>query len=175
VIDVSVCSPIRPPGGPNDAGVVFRLVYLALVQVLGWLEFLRDMLTGKDSAYGSQQISILCGDNAAARDPEVYWRQIQASRAAQPLFGPLATNIDPCGFWPTAPREEPTQIGNGVPALVVQSDGDPVTRYKHGRAMHRALTGSRMLTLRGWACTPSTPTTATPASTRGSTPTWRRE
>jgi pimeloyl-ACP methyl ester carboxylesterase len=102
-------------------------------------EFLRDMLTGRDSAYGSQQISVLCGDKPAPRDPEVYWRQIEASRTAQPLFGPLATNINPCAFWPTAPRERPTRIGNDVPAMIVQSERDPVTWYEHGLVMHDAL------------------------------------
>ncbi|NUP22450.1 MAG: alpha/beta fold hydrolase, partial [Streptomyces sp.] len=43
-----------------------------------WLaEVLGFMLTGADSPYGSVQMAIVCGDIAAPRDPEVYWRDVQ--------------------------------------------------------------------------------------------------
>ena len=40
-------------------------------------------------------------------------------------------------------------MGNATPALIVQATGDPRTPYRDVRAMHAALTGSRMVTLRG--------------------------
>ncbi|MER7209199.1 alpha/beta hydrolase [Streptosporangium sp. NPDC000239] len=95
------------------------------------------------------QAPIICADRAASRDPETYFRDIQAHRADEPLYGPLIRNITPCAFWPTAPVEAPTKVRNGVPVLVVGNDGDPGSPYLGQQAMHRALTGSRMVTLRG--------------------------
>ena len=92
---------------------------------------------------------ILCADRAAPRDPDVYFRDIQAHRADEPIFGPLTRNITLCAFWPTAPIEPPTRIHNGVPALIVGATGDPRTPYPGQLAMHGDLTGSRMVTLEG--------------------------
>ncbi|WP_431967356.1 alpha/beta hydrolase [Nocardia sp. bgisy134] len=95
----------------------------------------------------SAQMAIMCGDVDAPRDQNWYWRNIEASRASQPLFGAFADNITPCAFWPT-PIESPTAIGNSVPSLIVQATGDTRTTHGGALAMHRALTGSRMVTLR---------------------------
>lgn len=112
-------------------------------------EELRFVLTGEESHYGSVQSAIICGDRAAPHDPQVYWREIQAHRASGPLFEPFTRNLHVCAFWPNRPIEPPTRIGNGVPSLIVQSTGDPATLYQHAQALHRALTGSRLLTLAG--------------------------
>ncbi|MGC4747880.1 alpha/beta hydrolase [Micromonospora sp. DT201] len=106
------------------------------------------LLTGAESATGSVQAAILCGDVPVSRDPADYWRDIRQHRASEPRFGELTRAISPCAFWPQQPRELPTVVQNGVPALIVQSTGDTRTIYRHGQAMHRALTGSRLLTLR---------------------------
>jgi pimeloyl-ACP methyl ester carboxylesterase len=92
---------------------------------------------------------IFCADRAAPRDPDVYYRDIQAHRADEPIFGALTRNITPCAFWPTAPVEPPTRVRNGVPALIVGATGDPRTPYPGQLAMHHDLTGSRMVTLEG--------------------------
>nr|WP_199193015.1 alpha/beta hydrolase [Amycolatopsis sp. BJA-103] len=103
-----------------------------------------------EPAFGfSATIANQCADRAASRDPETYYRDIQAHRAAEPLFGPLARDITPCAFWPVSPAEPPTVIGNDRPALIVGASGDPVTPYPGQRSLHRALTGSRMVTLDG--------------------------
>ncbi|GLZ41954.1 alpha/beta hydrolase [Actinokineospora sp. NBRC 105648] len=88
-----------------------------------------------------------CADRAAVRDPEAYYRDIQAHRAAEPLYGPLTRDITPCAFWPTRPVEPPTSFTTGHPALLVGAAGDPVTPYPGQRAMRHALPGSRMITL----------------------------
>ncbi|WP_433127746.1 alpha/beta hydrolase [Micromonospora sp. CA-240977] len=106
------------------------------------------LLTGGESATGSVQAAILCGDVPVSRDPGDYWRDIRQHRASEPRFGELTRAITPCAFWPQGPRERPTVVRNAVPALIVQSTGDTRTIYRHGQAMHRALTGSRLLTLR---------------------------
>lgn len=113
---------------------------------------LRDTLdflfTGVESAAGSSQIAVLCGDKAAAHDPDTYWQRIQRAGTSQPVLGPLANNISPCAYWP-APQERYTVIDNGVPALIVNSTGDTRTTYQDARALHRKLTRSRLLTLDG--------------------------
>ncbi|MFI0410795.1 alpha/beta hydrolase [Actinomadura sp. 3N508] len=110
--------------------------------------FLRFVLTPAGSSLASPVAAITCGDRAAPRDPETYWNDIQRSRARHPLFGPLKQNIWPCAFWPNPPREHPTHVGNPTPALIVSATGDTATTYEGSKAMHRALTGSRLLTLR---------------------------
>ncbi|SFO73245.1 alpha/beta hydrolase fold [Actinomadura madurae] len=110
-------------------------------------EGLRFLLTGAESAYGSQQISIICGDVAGSRDPETYWHDIQRSRPHFPVSGPAVNNISPCAYWPEPPREQPTHIHNDTPALIVAATGDPRTIYQHGQALHRFMTRSRLLTL----------------------------
>ncbi|MFI8192431.1 alpha/beta hydrolase [Streptomyces sp. NPDC085946] len=112
-------------------------------------ELLRFLLDGAGSPYGGQAAAIVCGDTAAPRDPDTYWREIQDSRQSHPLFGPLTHNIAPCAFWPGSPGEAPTEIANGTPALIVSTTGDTATTYRGSRALHRLLTGSRLLTLDG--------------------------
>ncbi|MFE6403518.1 alpha/beta hydrolase [Streptomyces alboflavus] len=111
-------------------------------------EALRGYVTGKESHYGSVQTAILCGDAAAPRDPERYWRDIQRSRAAHPVMGPLANNINPCAFW-DPPREEPTQVRRDAPALLVGATGDPRSDYQGTVALHGMLPSSKLITLKG--------------------------
>ncbi|GGR08666.1 alpha/beta hydrolase [Streptomyces netropsis] len=111
-------------------------------------EYLQGMVTSKNSHAGSVQTAILCGDVAAPRDPERYWRDIERSRAAHPLFGPLTNNIGPCAFW-DRPREEPTQVRHDAPALIVSATGDPRTPHTGAVALHGLLTGSKLITLKG--------------------------
>lgn len=98
--------------------------------------------------FGSVQVAILCADRAVSRNQETYWRDIQAHRATEPLYGPFIRNITPCAFWPTDPVEPPTEIGNDVPALILNATGDTQTIYTGAMNLHRAMTGSRLLTLK---------------------------
>ncbi|WP_380282962.1 alpha/beta hydrolase [Kitasatospora purpeofusca] len=95
------------------------------------------------------QTAIMCADRAASRDPLAYYRDIRAHRADEPLFGPLTRNLTPCTFWPVEPAEPPTRVRNAVPALLVGADGDPAATYPGQLSAHRALSGSRLVTLRG--------------------------
>ncbi|WP_375138102.1 alpha/beta hydrolase [Streptomyces sp. Act143] len=114
-----------------------------------WLaDTLKFMLTGADSHYGSVQTAILCGDIAAPRDPEIYWRDVQNSREREPLFGPVANNLNACAFW-DPPRERPTTIRDDLPALLVNATGDPRTTYEGATEVRRAWPSSRLITLRG--------------------------
>ncbi|MEV6773994.1 alpha/beta hydrolase [Nocardia sp. NPDC051030] len=103
------------------------------------VEALRD---GENSTLAQ----IACGDAGAPTDLGWYWRNIQESRSTQPIFGAMASNIEPCAFWPR-PVEAPTVVRNSVPALIVQATGDPRTPYAHGLRLHEDLSESRMVTL----------------------------
>ncbi|WP_433236160.1 alpha/beta hydrolase [Streptosporangium sp. CA-135522] len=113
---------------------------------------LEQVLTGLSSpdadGTASVQTAIQCADRAASRDPDTYYRDIQAHRVDEPLFGPLIRNLTPCSFWPVAPAEPPTRVRNDVPVLLVGATGDPAATYPGQQAAHRALTGSRLVTLR---------------------------
>lgn len=109
---------------------------------------LRFATTGEDSNHGSVQSAVICGDRAAPRDPEVYWRDIERSRAAYPHFGPLVNNIGPCAFWDT-PREEPTRVKRDAKVLIVSATGDPRTSHKGAVALHGLLPSSKLITLKG--------------------------
>ncbi|MET7301671.1 alpha/beta hydrolase [Embleya sp. NPDC005575] len=114
----------------------------------GLIGLLQFALTDGGSPHGSVQSAIFCGDVAAPRNPEVYWRDVQRSRAAHPLFGPLSNNIVPCAFW-DRPREEPTRVRRDAPIMIVAATGDPRTVYKGSVALHDQLPSSRLVTLRG--------------------------
>lgn len=94
----------------------------------------------------SPQMAVMCGDAAAPHDPAWYWSNIEAARPTLPIFGALTNNLTPCVGWP-APAEPLTVIDNSHPILIVQATGDTRTTYGSAQAMHRALTGSRMVTL----------------------------
>ncbi|WP_228001919.1 alpha/beta hydrolase [Nocardia australiensis] len=108
---------------------------------------LRELLQALQSGENSAEADIACGDAEAPRDPEWYWRNIERTRTAQPVFGALANNIQPCAFWPQ-PVEPPTLVRNAVPALIVQATGDPRTPYPGAVHLHHNMTGSRLVTLR---------------------------
>ncbi|MEU2873589.1 alpha/beta hydrolase [Streptomyces olivoreticuli] len=56
--------------------------------------------------------------------------------------------MTPCAFWKPG-GEQQTTIDNKVGALITQNEWDSQTPLPAGRAMHRALRGSRMLTVAG--------------------------
>ncbi|MFE9174028.1 alpha/beta hydrolase [Streptomyces kebangsaanensis] len=112
-------------------------------------ETLRFVLDAASSRDVSPAAAIICGDRAAPRNPEVYWRDVQRSRSRHPLFGPITDNLFPCAFWPEPPREPPTRITGDAPALIISATGDTATTYRGSQALHRLLTASRLLTVRG--------------------------
>ncbi|MEV5201096.1 alpha/beta hydrolase [Streptomyces sp. NPDC053720] len=108
---------------------------------------LRHLLHGAAEPSGVQA-AVLRRDVAAPRDPEAYWRGIERSRAAHPVFGPMTNNIGPYAFW-DRPREEPTQVRRAPLALIVAATGDPRTTYKSSVTLYEQLLGSKLLTLKG--------------------------
>lgn len=108
---------------------------------------LADTLEALRNSENSALAVIACGDVGAPTDPSWYQRGIERARVGEPVFGTLAANIQPCAFWPR-PLEQPTVVRNTVPALILQATGDIRTPYHHGAALHRAMSGSRLVTLR---------------------------
>ncbi|MCM6775211.1 alpha/beta hydrolase [Nocardia sp. CDC159] len=108
---------------------------------------LRATLTALRTGENSALAEIACSDAGAPTDPAWYQRNIEATRATQPVFGAMANNIQPCAFWPR-PVEPPTAVRNSVPALILQATGDPRTPYAHALQLHAAMPESRLITLR---------------------------
>ncbi|WP_425549382.1 alpha/beta fold hydrolase [Actinomadura miaoliensis] len=105
-------------------------------------------LRGDESRYGSAQSAIICGDAAAPRDPQVYWRDVRKDLKRHPVFGGLGANTNPCAFWAWAPREPLTEAAVELPALLVGATGDTRTIYRDTVSLHEALNGSRLITLK---------------------------
>ncbi|MEW1546076.1 alpha/beta hydrolase [Streptomyces tsukubensis] len=94
----------------------------------------------------SGQFAILCGDAAWPRSPGTYARDSVRDGKRYPLYGDFASNITPCAFW-DRPVEPPTKVDNRVPALILQNEWDSQTPLNTARGLHRALKGSRMVTV----------------------------
>lgn len=94
--------------------------------------------------------AVMCADTSRSwpRDPEQYRRDAIRDKARYPLYGDLASNIKPCAFWKPG-SELPTTVNNTVGALILQNEWDSQTSPAAARGMHRALRGSRMVTVAG--------------------------
>ncbi|MFJ6659522.1 alpha/beta hydrolase [Streptomyces sp. NPDC091377] len=94
--------------------------------------------------------AVVCGDNSAvwSEDPESYRRDAIEDKGRYPLFGDFASSIKPCAFWDKS-AEPVTQVENGVRSLVVQNEWDSQTPLPSAQALHTALKGSKMVTVRG--------------------------
>ncbi|WP_031088227.1 alpha/beta hydrolase [Streptomyces sp. NRRL WC-3549] len=102
-----------------------------------------------DDAYVSAAWSFMCADTRTwSHDPEQYRREAIRDKARYPLYGDFAAAVTPCAFWPQG-SEPQTTVDNKAGALITQNEWDPQTPLFAGRAMHRALRGSRMLTVTG--------------------------
>ncbi|MFE3191795.1 alpha/beta fold hydrolase [Nocardia sp. NPDC059240] len=95
----------------------------------------------------SAMAAVMCGDKAAPRDPAWYYKNVDAARATQPVFGAFANNITACAYWPD-PVEPPTEVSNNnTPVLIVANVHDTRTAYAEGLALHADLPQSRLVTL----------------------------
>ncbi|WP_309248715.1 alpha/beta hydrolase [Streptomyces sp. MNP-20] len=93
--------------------------------------------------------AVVCADSSNwPRDPAPYRRDVARDSARYPMYGDFASGISPCAYWPRA-AETATPINNRLPALIVQNEWDPTTPLNAAQSMHRALKGSRLVTVRG--------------------------
>lgn len=110
------------------------------------MQRLKTKISGAVPTEASGMAAVLCGDRAAPRDPAWYYRNIEAVRASQPVFGAFANNITACAFWPE-PVEPPTEVRNASPALLLGTVQDTRTAYPQTLELHRDLSASRLVTL----------------------------
>ncbi|MFE6867788.1 alpha/beta fold hydrolase [Kitasatospora sp. NPDC057692] len=94
--------------------------------------------------------AVFCGEGRDwPRDPEQYRRDAVRDRAANPLAGDIGAAVTPCAFWQSAAEEPATAVHNGGEALILQNEWDAQATLPMARGMHRALRGSRMVTVAG--------------------------
>ncbi|MEU1375459.1 alpha/beta hydrolase [Streptomyces triculaminicus] len=141
-------------GNEEYAGVLRQLIDAAdgkpveaTDSLRAWLTFaLRPQDTGANVDLAAT-MAIACGDVATPRDAGWYRKAVERARPTQPVFGPMVNGPVPCAFWKEKPREALTRISNDVPSLQLQATGDTRTPYDGGLAMHRAMRGSRLVTV----------------------------
>lgn len=132
LVDAAAGKPVEP--GPELA---------AMLELLASPDLADSMVGGA---------LFMCGDGGWPaggwpKDPETYWRNSERSRSTQPVFGPYVNGmIAPCAFWPAEPREPGTAIATDVPVLMLQARRDNNVPYEGALALHRKLTGSRLIT-----------------------------
>ncbi|MEV5977618.1 alpha/beta hydrolase [Streptomyces sp. NPDC052114] len=101
--------------------------------------------TGRDYAL---TLAVLCADNSMpGGDGEWYREAVEKARPTQPVFGPFHNAPMPCGWWKQKSPEPLTRIGNSLPVLQLQATGDTRTTYEQGLGMHKAMRGSRLVTV----------------------------
>ncbi|MFB7053398.1 alpha/beta hydrolase [Streptomyces vinaceus] len=94
--------------------------------------------------------SVVCGDTDTwPRDPGQYAKDAARDKKTYPLFGDVSSNIKPCAFW-HEPVEQATPMDKEAKnVLIVQNEWDPQTPLTSGQGLHKALKGSRMVTVAG--------------------------
>ncbi|MFE7131437.1 alpha/beta hydrolase [Streptomyces sp. NPDC057638] len=94
--------------------------------------------------------AVACGDNTAAwpKDSAQYRKDALRDKKRYPIWGDFGSNILPCAFWKKS-LEPATVIDNKVGALVVQNEWDSQTPLSTAVAMHKAMKGSKMVTVKG--------------------------
>ncbi|MEU5896877.1 MULTISPECIES: alpha/beta hydrolase [Streptomyces] len=100
--------------------------------------------TGRDYA---SALAVLCADTTAPGNAEWYRKAIEKARPKQPVFGPFHNAPMPCGWWKAKPSEAPTKVSSDLPALQIQATGDTRTTYEQGLGMHKAMRGSKLVTV----------------------------
>ncbi|GLF97118.1 alpha/beta hydrolase [Streptomyces yaizuensis] len=94
--------------------------------------------------------SVICGDDDKAwpRDTARYRADAIRDKARYPLFGDFTSSVKPCAFWGKS-AEPVTEVDNRVPSLILQNEWDSQTPYSTGLDMHKALKGSRLVSVKG--------------------------
>ncbi|GAA0246831.1 alpha/beta hydrolase [Cryptosporangium japonicum] len=141
-VDASTLPGLLRPSADTEAAYAR---FSRVVQVLGGRPGPLEPVPGPTEG----EVATRCADRPANRDPESYFRDIEAHRRDEPLFGPLARNVTPCAFWPVETADRTAEPTSDVPALLVGADGDPAAPAADRRALHHAFPRSVQVTLRG--------------------------
>ncbi|WP_216590027.1 alpha/beta hydrolase [Streptomyces brasiliscabiei] len=103
-----------------------------------------------DANFQALHWAVVCADNSASwpRDPARYRHDAIRDGGRLPLYGDFTSSITPCAFWPRG-AEPASRVNNTVGSLILQNQWDSQTPAASGRAMHRALRGSRLVMVQG--------------------------
>ncbi|MFI6585128.1 alpha/beta hydrolase [Embleya sp. NPDC050493] len=136
----------------------YRPMFATVAEAAKWVVILKQAAAGEptpelpgtsvDGPDISGTWSVVCGDVRWPSDPWRYRVESALDTIRYPLYGDHTSGITPCAFW-NAPREPLTVVDNRVPTLIVQNEWDSQTPLVAARSMHRALEGSRMITVDG--------------------------
>ncbi|MFF0219155.1 alpha/beta hydrolase [Streptomyces vinaceus] len=92
--------------------------------------------------------AVQCGDTQWPTEPGQYAQDAARDKKAHPLYGDIASNIQPCAFW-DKPTEPATPMNQQANVLIVQNQWDAQTPLVSGQGLNHALKGSRMITVTG--------------------------
>ncbi len=86
-------------------------------------------------------LAVLCDDVSWSHTPAQYQSELMADTVIAPKFGPVGSNIWPCAFWTSQPKEALTPITSNGPRniLMVQNTRDPATPYVGAQDMRNKL------------------------------------
>ncbi|MEU5051799.1 alpha/beta hydrolase [Streptomyces sp. NPDC021096] len=142
-----------------NAGQGFRPLAAALAALDHWdvakpeeKATVRQLFGGyADSSFFAQYFSVTCNDTPWTRDMNHWIRRSGEDTRERPLAGARELAFaSVCAAWPTSPAPKVKVTGAGLPAtLMLNSVHDPATYYEAAQRAHRALRGSRLVTVTG--------------------------
>ncbi|MER7846117.1 alpha/beta hydrolase [Kitasatospora sp. NPDC096077] len=99
----------------------------------------------------AEYFAVTCGDTPWTRSMDTWVRRGAENTARYPLIGARTLAFSSvCAAWPTAPAPEVKVTGAHLPpVLMLNSLHDPATYYEAALGAHRALRGSRLVTVTG--------------------------
>ncbi|MDJ0386192.1 alpha/beta hydrolase [Streptomyces sp. G-G2] len=103
------------------------------------------------AGFVADYFAVTCGDTAWTRDSRYWLEQSAEATRTHPLAGARElTFATICANWPRNKTPRVKVTGAGLPpALMLNSTNDPATYYEGAVRAHRALTGSRLVTVDG--------------------------
>ncbi|MDT0451162.1 alpha/beta hydrolase [Streptomyces hesseae] len=104
-----------------------------------------------DPGFFAEYFSVTCNDTPWSRDIDKWVARSGKDTVNLPLLGARElTFASVCAYWPKSGAPEVKVTGAGLPAtLMVNSTHDPATYYEGALRAHRALRGSRLVTVTG--------------------------
>ncbi|MFJ2863439.1 alpha/beta hydrolase [Kitasatospora sp. NPDC087314] len=99
----------------------------------------------------AEYFSVTCGDTPWTKDMDTWVERGAENTARWPLAGARTLAFSAvCAAWPTAPAPKVKVTGAHLPTvLMLNSVHDPATYYEAALGAHRALRGSKLVTVTG--------------------------
>ncbi|KUL37354.1 peptidase [Streptomyces sp. NRRL F-4489] len=139
------------PGFPNLATALTVLEDPATAPAAAKQTLAKAMAHPMDASFVADFFSVVCNDTPWNRSTDYWIAQSARATRETPLVGARSLSYSAvCAAWPrsNAPRIEVT--GRGLPpVLMLNSTHDPATYYEGAVRDHRALAGSRLITVTG--------------------------